>query len=311
MWRLARRWCLRPSISLLVSQRRAFSSGAGGEDIFERYPSIENSTPKRIEALQSKGMALDEWIATEKVHGANFSLYSIAGQSNLQFAKRSGMLPRSEHFFGYHLLIPELTERMGRCRELLAQSLNEQPHVVVVNGELFGGKYDHPQVPTRRTTVLVDGKQRTAGAVQTDAFPQYSPDLHFYAFDMQYKIAPYAPTFTRLTYDAALRIFEQVPGLLYAKPILRGPLYKILAFNVDKFQTTIPAQLGLGNYPLQDNWAEGIVVRHARRGNHSLTRPTARRRPSSKSNRPPFRKSPPTPPTAPGQMCCSPSGITP
>ncbi|EPY29391.1 RNA-editing ligase [Angomonas deanei] len=211
-------------------------------------------------------MALDEWIATEKVHGANFSLYSIAGQSNLQFAKRSGMLPRSEHFFGYHLLIPELTERMGRCRELLAQSLNEQPHVVVVNGELFGGKYDHPQVPTRRTTVLVDGKQRTAGAVQTDAFPQYSPDLHFYAFDMQYKIAPYAPTFTRLTYDAALRIFEQVPGLLYAKPILRGPLYKILAFNVDKFQTTIPAQLGLGNYPLQDNWAEGIVVRHARRG---------------------------------------------
>ncbi|CAD2215128.1 RNA-editing ligase [Angomonas deanei] len=83
---------------------------------------------------------------------------------------------------------------------------------------------------------------------------------------MQYKIAPYAPTFTRLTYDAALRIFEQVPGLLYAKPILRGPLYKILAFNVDKFQTTIPAQLGLGNYPLQDNWAEGIVVRHARRG---------------------------------------------
>lgn len=233
--------------------------------LFERYTEIENSNVKRINALKQLGLFNDEWIATEKVHGANFGIYSTEGGSVVRFAKRSGIMPPQEHFFGYHLLLPDLQRYAKEARALLAATLEADPHTVLINGELFGGKYDHPSVAKSKKTVMVGGRMRQVSAVQTDAFPQYSPDLHFYAFDIKYKQTEDSP-YRTLTYDEAVAVFEKITGLLYARAIIRGPMAKVAAFDVEHFATTIPPLVGMGDYPLRGNWAEGLVVKHCRRG---------------------------------------------
>ncbi|XQJ30930.1 mitochondrial RNA ligase 2 [Leishmania guyanensis] len=235
------------------------------EALFERYSEIENAHSRRIEALKNAGLFNDEWIATEKVHGANFGIYSTEHGKTLQYAKRSGIMPPHEHFFGYHILIPDLARYAQKGRELLMERLGSSPSTVIINGELFGGKYDHPSVPKRRQSVMVAGRPRTITAVQNNAFPQYCPDLHFYAFDIKYRMTEEEDYYT-MTYDEALAIFEKIPGLLYAKAIIRGPLSKVTAFDVEHFVTTIPPLVGMGDYPLKGNWSEGLVVKHRRRG---------------------------------------------
>ena len=269
---------------------------AGG--VFERYSEIDSGNEKRIELLRSFKMCEkdDEWIGTEKVHGANFGIYSLDYGTKIRYSKRSGLMPDGEHFFGYHALIPDLVQCIRKVREALeakftAESKGGEPvkvHTVIVNGELFGGKYEHPSVPKSTQTFTMRGKTRGINAVQNDQFPQYSPNLHFYAFDIKYRLAP-PPVVTTppvadssspaaaavadgdtgsetLPYDEAVAIFEQVPKLLYAKAIVRGTMDEVAAFDVESFQTTLPALLGLGDYPLKGNWAEGLVVRHAKRG---------------------------------------------
>ncbi|CUG87210.1 mitochondrial RNA ligase 2, putative, partial [Bodo saltans] len=139
------------------------------------------------------------------------------------------------------------------------------PHTIIVNGELFGGKYTHPNVPKSKQTFLLNGKPKSISAVQTDSFPQYSPNLHFYAFDIKYRLQEKDDAVT-LTFDDATSIFERIPGLLYARPIIRGPLDKVTAFDVETFETTLPPLVGMGNFPLKGNWSEGLVVKHSKRG---------------------------------------------
>ena len=241
---------------------------ASHESLFERYAEIDNSTEKRINALRLAKMCepSDEWIGTEKVHGANFGIYITDGGRALRFAKRSGIMPPNEHFFGYHALLPELTKQAQIIRSKVLEHLQlADVHTIIVNGELFGGKYTHPQVPKSTQSFLLGGKRRGINAVQTDSFPQYSPNLHFYAFDIKYKPKEEAELIT-MTFDDATAVFKQVPDLLYARPIIRGTMDVVAAFDVENFQTTIPPLLGLGNFPLKGNWAEGLVVKHSKRG---------------------------------------------
>jgi RNA-editing ligase len=233
---------------------------------FERYSEIDNSNEKRVQAIRSLGMDKDDWIATEKVHGANFGVYSVDFGKSLRYSKRSGIMPAHEHFFGYHVLIPELQVQMAAIRKYVTEFIvKDNPHTIIVNGELFGGKYTHPNVPKSKQTFLLNGKPKSISSVQTDSFPQYSPNLHFYAFDIKYRLQEKDEVIT-LTFDEATSIFERIPGLLYARPIIRGPLDKVTAFDVETFETTIPPLVGMGNFPLKGNWSEGLVVKHAKRG---------------------------------------------
>jgi len=241
---------------------------SGGDSEPEGYVEIDNSTEKRITGLRQMKMcdASDEWIGTEKVHGANFGVYLLDG-GKIRYAKRSGIMPPSEHFFGYQVLIPELEKQAKLIKSLLLEKLQRTSlHAIIINGELFGGKYSHPLVPKSTQSFTLAGKRRGINAVQTDSFPQYSPNLHFYAFDIKYKETEATEGVVSLTYDEATSIFEKIPGLLYAKAIVRGTMDQVAAFDVETFQTTIPPLVGMGNFPLKGNWAEGLVVRHAKRG---------------------------------------------
>ena len=61
---------------------------------WEKYPKMPLST-QSWESLKH----IDEWIVTEKVHGANFS--ATVSDTSCTFAKRSGPLPDDEDFYSF------------------------------------------------------------------------------------------------------------------------------------------------------------------------------------------------------------------
>jgi RNA-editing ligase len=243
--------------------RRLLFEGSEAQG-FEKYAEMDNATLSRVQPLRTD---TDEWIATEKVHGANFGVYVTKYGQGLRFAKRTAFLGESENFFGYHCLIPEMRTHALAVRELVGKKLGKDVETLIVNGELFGGKYQHTEVKRSNQSFQLRGALRGVSSVQKEQFPQYTPDLAFYAFDIKYRLEPDLPP-ASMTFDDASEIFAQVPGLLYQRALIRGPLDKILAFNVETFTTTVPGLMGgtLAKHYIRNNWSEGIVARHAKRG---------------------------------------------
>ena len=76
---------------------------------FINYSSIENSyRQKEINTIRELGFHKVEWVATEKVHGANFSLWNIDGQ--VVPGKRSGFADGS--FYGCQSIVESLTPKV-------------------------------------------------------------------------------------------------------------------------------------------------------------------------------------------------------
>eukprot|EP00325_Prymnesiales_sp_UTEX-LB-985_P008411 CAMPEP_0174695230 /NCGR_PEP_ID=MMETSP1094-20130205/1656_1 /TAXON_ID=156173 /ORGANISM="Chrysochromulina brevifilum, Strain UTEX LB 985" /LENGTH=367 /DNA_ID=CAMNT_0015891679 /DNA_START=52 /DNA_END=1155 /DNA_ORIENTATION=+ len=191
--------------------------------------------------------ATGEWLCTEKVHGANFSVVALA-DGCVEFASRSGVLAATDNFFGYRSqgMDAWLTPRVCALRDALAHDgVVADTDSITVYGELAGGAYPHPDVPA------VNG----VGPVQRGCW--YSPGLVFIAFDVAISSEGSASRF--LSFDVA-RTAAIAAGLRYTVPRLRGSLSQCLDAEV-RFISDVPAALGLP--PLLENWAEGLVVRPA------------------------------------------------
>jgi Rnl2 family RNA ligase len=211
---------------------------------FTKYSGIENSyREKFLQFIQYRGLADPAilWHATEKVHGANFALY-YDGET-LEAAKRSGFIrgQEIENFFHSDVIIDDIRDRIIElANEVLAD--NEGVVTVAVCGELFGGIYPHKDVPNNNA----------AKKVQKEVF--YSPNLHFYGFDIRLFTEDGESTFMEL--NKAYALFEKY-DIFYSMPKLSGTLKECLECGCE-FQTTIPARLGLPE--IEDNICEGLVL---------------------------------------------------
>ncbi|CCW71323.1 unnamed protein product [Phytomonas sp. Hart1] len=240
---------------------------------FSPYVEIDLPTDTRIDTIRRSGIADQDWIVTEKVHGTNFGIYLI-DETTMRFAKRSGIMDPNENFFGYHTLIDEMTTQIRMLAALIKQKYGiGRIGRLIMNGELFGARYKHPLVPkSTKWCTMPNGKRFPISGVeiQREPFPQYSPELHFYTFDVKYSVSGAEQDFVLLGYDDFIELCARVPKLLYARALVRGTLDQCLAFDVENFKTPLPALLGLGNYPLEGNLAEGVVIRHCKRGDPAL-----------------------------------------
>ena len=76
---------------------------------FTKYSSIENHyRTEFIERIRMEGMDGGKWIATEKIHGANFSIWVNASRTRI--AKRTGLLGEDgkggDGFFHVNNILP-------------------------------------------------------------------------------------------------------------------------------------------------------------------------------------------------------------
>jgi len=207
---------------------------------FSGYEKMPNSLKKLgLSEKDFSEMEKLKWVVTEKVHGANFSFSYENG--TLRFAKRKDYLQWNDDFFGFQLVVNKLENNILRLFEQLSNAIAGEKYMVY--GELFGGKYPHPEVDP-----IADLQ-----AIQTGVY--YTPEIAFCAFDIAIENESGSKYY--LDYETAVGYFEQF-GIFYAKPLLIGKFAEAMNFNI-RIHSTIPKALQLPE--LQDNLIEGVVIK--------------------------------------------------
>lgn len=110
---------------------------------FNKYKSLENSYRQRA-VDNCEALACKEWVALEKIHGANFNFDVIHedGSSVVKPGKRTGYLTENElfSFFGCHEIAQAHIPKMQYIHKQLVElgRINESDRITVY-GELYGG----------------------------------------------------------------------------------------------------------------------------------------------------------------------------
>ena len=194
------------------------------------YPKINET----ISASENMGAS---WVATEKIHGAQF----VMGTDGkiVKFGKRKAWLQEDEPFFGWQLLRNSLTESALKVFSLVGSDLS-----VYLYGEIFGGGYPHNEV--KNNSALTP--------VQTGIW--YSPDIHFALFDILLMDGS-SPEGTFLAYSEAEKIAAQA-NLFVVPKLGMGSFNKMMQLPVRYTSKVAP----ILNFPvLKDNYAEGFVLK--------------------------------------------------
>ena len=214
---------------------------------WQRYPKISEST--QAFTPEAGDAASSNWVVTEKIHGANFSI-AVSADGAITFASRGRQLAASDNFFGFrsqglHVTLAECAQALRE--RLVAEGTMQDAAGIVVYGELFGGEYPHPDVPASVSS---------PGPIQRGCW--YSPTLAYLAFDVAIALEA-ATEVAFINFDTA-HVAATAAGLRFAAPLSRGSLAQCLGYN-PRFTSTLPALLGLPALPGDPNLAEGIVVR--------------------------------------------------
>lgn len=197
------------------------------------------------------------YVVTEKIHGANFCIIVSVGADAfspvVRFAKRTAILGHAddaEDFYSCRStgLLRELMPLAVALFRRLWESDGGAFEAIHIYGELFGGRYPHPEVP------VVPRLE----PVQIGVW--YAPSLHFQAFDVAIEREG---SRAFLDYSVAREACEGA-GLPFAAPLHTGTLAECLDFPIE-FDSTIPARLRLAQLPANTpNLAEGVVIRPVR-----------------------------------------------
>lgn len=223
---------------------------SGNIEDFFGFDSIQRiDQAKFLGKLRKYDVAKQNWAISEKIHGANFSLTTDGKQ--VVCGRRNGYLDQDSSFYNFQKLLPELRPKILTLFEMIQKENKKVTmegkeefefsniKVVRVFGEIFGGLYNHKDV------------QKVPGVKYVQKEIQYSPNLHFYAFDV---CVGEQFLSVKLAHDLL-----QKSEISFCKTIKTGPLDQLLEFDVESFRTTIPMEIGLPE--LERNVAEGIVLR--------------------------------------------------
>ena len=216
---------------------------------FHAYPSIPNAHAHAFVDTCRRAVPPDEqWLLVEKIHGCNFALYALGEDSQcVRAARRGGFLDDRDVFHGANVILNQYTPALRALHRALGGGA---ANVLSVHGELFGGLYPHDQVPQPPATAKARVKPVQKGVY-------YAPDHRFMAFDVAWNGV-------FLPWHDAQRQCAQA-GLPFTPLVQVGSLDTLLAFNVDAFETQVPAALGLPRMAdATKRVAEGVVLRPAR-----------------------------------------------
>ena len=207
---------------------------------FKKYNSIENTYDKDfMEKIKLEGYDSLIYVVQEKVHGANCSF--VTDGKEVYFAKRTGPIEIGEKFYDYEELFTRYIERVILLYSMIKEKYPDT-ETVLVYGEMFGGKYPHPNVKNDSQVMCI----------QKGVF--YCPFHEFYGFDIYVRGVDGN---RYLTVTEVNKLFEE-SGFLYAKTLFEGTIDECVSYP-NAFQSHIAEWLGLP--PIEDNICEGVVIR--------------------------------------------------
>jgi len=207
---------------------------------FKKYNSIENTFDKDfMEKIFLERFDKQEFVVQEKVHGSNVCF--VTDGKTVSFGKRTGFVEAGEKFYDYKELLERYTPKVIALFSIIKEKIPDVKTITVF-GEMFGGKYPHPDVKNNTKTMVI----------QKGVY--YCPNHEFYAFDLYIMTGENG---RYLTVDETNNFFEQAK-FFHAKTLFRGTLDECLQYPND-FQSQISNWLGFP--PIEDNICEGIVIR--------------------------------------------------
>lgn len=206
----------------------------------KKYKHIDNAyREKTIDYFRMNGAFDDdiEWCVTEKIDGTNFAFYVY--NEEIRAARRGDFLPKDPEemkFFGNDAKIIFI----GYKDVILEAALNEFPKdtEVIFYGEMFGGKYNHPDVDP------VKGVRDINGRVH------YLPDVDFNVFDI-------CVNGNYINHDKVMEICKKYD--IQTVPFLARGTFEEMIKYPNKFITKIPERYGLPE--IEENYCEGVVLK--------------------------------------------------
>jgi len=211
---------------------------------FKKYNSIENSyRQKTIDYYGSMGYLNGQWVATEKVHGANFS-FSVSNDQ-VKIGKKSCFINENENFYGCANVFSNYLDKVHQVREYLIKKFNlSNDDVIQIFGEIFGGAYPHQDVKKVQNSVKVqDGIY-------------YCPHNDFYPFDIY--IRKTDGQSQTLDYNLFAEVMNACGFKVWAVALRIGTFKECLELP-STYQTTIPAMFDLPT--IDGNMSEGNVLK--------------------------------------------------
>eukprot|EP01064_Diplonema_japonicum_P006590 TRINITY_DN14436_c1_g1_i1.p1 TRINITY_DN14436_c1_g1~~TRINITY_DN14436_c1_g1_i1.p1 ORF type:complete len:347 (+),score=81.60 TRINITY_DN14436_c1_g1_i1:61-1041(+) len=210
--------------------------------MFKKYEKMVESTntwnSKGVKCFKSKA-ASDHWVVTEKIHGANFSF--VASPTEVQCAKRDSIIEDSDDFFGYLTVREKYHQNVQAAFQALSAAHGDVLSAVFF-GELYGGRYPHPDVTPTDATPVQQGVW-------------YSPHIDWICYDIRVTTAEtsrYLPFTDVMSVCSA----SMVPCV---KPLLVAPFNDCVNFKIPFGSTIAKQHHSLPMLP--SNTAEGVVVK--------------------------------------------------
>ena len=203
---------------------------------FQKYNSIENITRKRfIEQAIIERLHDCTFVVQEKIHGSNFGIYIT--DTNINYASRNQFIPPDDIFYNYKNVIKKYEINL----KLLFQKIqisNKKNIIVIVYGELYGGKYLHKDVEQIPNSIVIQKEV------------QYCPHNDFIAFDIKVDD-------NYLSVVESNLLFEET-NIPYCETLFTGTLQECLQYS-NKFESTIYKKHNLP--PIENNICEGVVIK--------------------------------------------------
>lgn len=202
---------------------------------FIKYNSIENSyNTKFLSKIAEYGYNNLLWVVTNKIHGANFAFHCDGKE--VRCASKSQMLDENSRFYSFQRVLDKYRDRVLKVWDFMNFAYGSE--TITLFGEIFGGSYDHPDVPRVPNT----------SKVQKGVF--YTPDNDFYLFDVY--------SDGRVMSQSVLPNIVSTMGCPWAKPLFTGTLEECLAYPND-FED--PTHKFYGLPAIENNITEGVVIK--------------------------------------------------
>jgi Rnl2 family RNA ligase len=215
--------------------------------------------------INNKELKKVEWIATEKIHGSNFSIY--INDKSVKCAKRNGFLEKDDVFYDYKYVIKNNADKLRKLYKILKEK--HKFNYIIIYNELFGGWFPENaknwEGPIKGGRISEDSKiiiPQNLRAIQEGIY--YSNQVDIIILDIvlvtlngSENDADTSMSIYGVPYNEIVKIVIEV-GLKVTMPLVTGKLEKIMNYDIN-FDSTIPKYLG---YPhIEHNTAEGIVIR--------------------------------------------------
>lgn len=110
---------------------------------FKKFNSLENSYRENfIHKIREQGCEDEEYIITEKLHGANYS-FTVVVEGGIVVsvipAKRSGYIHSDEKFYNHRPVYEKYVDKVTKLALSLLKDKSMSDGIIVVYGELYGG----------------------------------------------------------------------------------------------------------------------------------------------------------------------------